>query len=427
MHDVSQPRLGRPDYDQRVATLPDDIRIRSAQPEDAERLREIFMAAKGSWGYDTAMVQEAAADLDLSPEAMQAKEVYVADLAGEPVAFASIVRGSDVWRLDDLWVDPAWMGRGIGRHLFMYAADRARLLGARRLEWETDPNAVGFYEKMGGAYVRDSPPTIWGRVVPVMGIDLPVRTARDVARRVAREAGRVADSVADSVADTGEAIADRVGPVMGSVRPAVRAARARRQRARSQEPLPNLLDVHPEARYAPVRELGLFPIPVSEIRGTAVEGPAQRGLDFLPLPPFRSRNWQARWQRVRNAVDRLAVLPPIEVLKTADGYWVTDGHNRVAAALATGQLDIDAAVGAVQLPGDPASVPAGPLGPVLAGTEELQAAGRGMLTHGSSLEGLLPPPQAAPLAHDPPSSDGTSAPGLSPEPAQNASPEPTSE
>jgi GNAT superfamily N-acetyltransferase len=374
-----------------VSALPDDIRIRPGQPEDADRLREIFLAAKGSWGYDIGMVEEAAADLDHSPEALEAKEVYVAEADGRPVAFASLARGPEAWRLDDLWVEPAWKGRGIGRLLFEHVADRARQLGARRLEWETDPNAVGFYERMGGRYLRDSAPTIWGRVVPVMSVDLPVRAARDVARRVARSAGRVADSVADA----GEAIADHVGPVVGSVRPAVRAARARRRRARSLEPLPNLFDVHPEARYAPLRELGLFPIPVDEIRGTAVEGPAQRGLDFLPLPPFRSRNWQARWQRIRNAVERMATLPPIDVLKTGDGYWVTDGHNRVGAALATGQLDIDAAVSAAQLPGDPASVPAGPLGPVLAGTEEIQAAGRGLLTPGSSLERIVQPPRAA--------------------------------
>jgi hypothetical protein len=153
------------------------------------------------------------------------------------------------------------------------------------------------------------------------------------------------------------------------------------------------------------------------------------------MPPFRSRNWQARWQRVRNAVERLAVLPPIEVLKTTHGYWVTDGHNRVAAALATGQLDIDAAVSAVQLPGDPASVPAGPLGPVLAGAQELQAAGRGLLTPGSSMEGLVPRPHEARAEDDPPSREGRPAPGGSPEPAgdrlakpaRDASPEPSPE
>jgi GNAT superfamily N-acetyltransferase len=418
MHAVSQPRLGCPDYDQRVHTLPDDIRIRPVQPEDADRLREIFVAAKGSWGYDAGMVQEAAADLELS-EAPGTREVYVAEVGGRPVAFASLARGTEAWRLDDLWVDPEWMGRGIGRLLFGHVADRARQLGARQLEWETDPNAVGFYEKMGGTYRRDSEPTIWGRIVPVMGVDLPVRAAQTVARRVARSAGHVADSVADA----GGALADRIGPVVGSVRPAVRAAGARRRRARSQEPLPNLFDVHPEAHYAPIRELGLFPIPVDEIRGTAVEGPDQRGLDFLPKRPFRSRNWQARWQRIRNAVERMATLPPIEVLKTGDGYWVTDGHNRVAAALATGQLDIDAVVSAVQLPGEPAAVPTGPLGPVLAGTEEIQAAGRGLLTPGSSLEGLARRPRTEAAADPERKPARMAARDTSPEPPPGASPE----
>jgi hypothetical protein len=34
------------------------------------------------------------------------------------------------------------------------------------------PSAVGFYEKMGGRYLRDSAPSEWGRVLPVMGVDL---------------------------------------------------------------------------------------------------------------------------------------------------------------------------------------------------------------------------------------------------------------
>jgi hypothetical protein len=52
-----------------------------------------------------------------------------------------------------------------------YAA-KARELGAVRLEWEAEPNAVGFYEKLGGRYLRDSEASEWGRVLPVMGVSL---------------------------------------------------------------------------------------------------------------------------------------------------------------------------------------------------------------------------------------------------------------
>src|SRR6266511_6418365 len=84
-----------------------------------------------------------------------------------------------------------------------------------------------------------------------MGMELPARAAREVAKRVASRAGRAARGagrVAESVAEAGEAIADRIGPVVETVRPAVLAARDRRRRSRSHEPLPNLFDVHPAAR-----------------------------------------------------------------------------------------------------------------------------------------------------------------------------------
>lgn len=160
-------------------------------------------------------------------------------------------------------------------------------------------------------------------------------------------------------------------------------ARRRRLRRRNRRPLPNLFEVHPEARNAPSRELGLQTIPVAEIVGTAVEGPDQRGGDFLPPRPFRSQDWAARWLRITKAVDRLEVLPPIEVILAGGGYWVTDGHNRVAAALYSGQLAIDALVRGLRLTGEPATPPSGSLAAMLAEGEQLRAAGSGLLTPGS--------------------------------------------
>jgi hypothetical protein len=123
----------------------------------------------------------------------------------------------------------------------------------------------------------------------------------------------------------------------------------------ARQPLPYLYDVHPEARNAIPRQVGTRTIDVDSIAGTAVGPAQQRGMDFLPLKPFRSLNWQGRWQRVRGASERLVVLPPIDVVRFGNRYWVVDGHNRVAAALYNGQLAIDANV--VELgPTDPTSL-----------------------------------------------------------------------
>lgn len=162
---------------------------------------------------------------------------------------------------------------------------------------------------------------------------------------------------------------------------------------RSRKTLPNFFELHPEARIASRRQLGLRTIPVTDIVGTAVEGGAQRGRDYLPLPQMRSRNWRGRYQRVRAAQENLAILPPIEVLQTDQGYWVIDGHNRVAAAKSGGQDEIDAVVTHVHLPGSKEpEVASGSLAAMLADGEELRAAGAGLLTPGSSLASRLGDP-----------------------------------
>lgn len=145
-------------------------------------------------------------------------------------------------------------------------------------------------------------------------------------------------------------------------------------------PLPNLFEVHPDARRARAVELGLRSVPLELIVGTAVGGLDQRGSDFLPLRGFRSRNWSSRWARIQAAVDRLEVLPPIDVVRFADRYWVVDGHNRTAAALYAGQAEIDAAVTELVVPGATVSEPPASVGPMLIGARAVRAAGEGRWT-----------------------------------------------
>jgi hypothetical protein len=151
-------------------------------------------------------------------------------------------------------------------------------------------------------------------------------------------------------------------------------ARVRAVRRRGREPLPMLYEVHPEARRATPHELGLQTIDAADVAGTAVGGARQRGGDFLPLKPFRSDNWNARWQRLRSAADRLAILPPIDVVRFGDRYWVLDGHNRVASALYGGQLSIDANVTDLRLPGEARSEPPSSLAAQVEEHRDLRAA-----------------------------------------------------
>jgi hypothetical protein len=150
-------------------------------------------------------------------------------------------------------------------------------------------------------------------------------------------------------------------------------ARVRRVRRQAREPLKLLWDEHPDARSRTPRELGVQTIDVGDIAGTAVGGARQRGGDFLPLKPFRSLNWLARWQRLNKGADQLAVLPPIDVLLYDDSYWVVDGHNRVAQALYRGQASIDADVTELVAPGHRNSYPPESFASLAEDSRELRA------------------------------------------------------
>jgi hypothetical protein len=122
------------------------------------------------------------------------------------------------------------------------------------------------------------------------------------------------------------------------------------RRRAERELLPSFYDLHPGASTAPRRRIGLRAVPIDRIVGT-MRHPSQNMADFRPLPGLRGRNWSARWQRINRAMDRLEILPPVELIQVGEDYYVTDGHNRVAAARQAGGVEIDADVTQLVVPG----------------------------------------------------------------------------
>lgn len=82
---------------------------------------------------------------------------------------------------------------------------------------------------------------------------------------------------------------------------------------------------------------GIQVIPVAKIVGSV-----GRAGDLLP--GFRLRNPDVRYYRVRRAMERGEILPPIIVYKVGDEYYVLDGNHRVAVAKELGIEFMDAEV-----------------------------------------------------------------------------------
>lgn len=66
----------------------------------------------------------------------------------------STFRGTRALFLEDLYVDPAFRGKGVATALFDYLRERARESGSDRIEWSVlawNEGAKDFYRSVGGA------------------------------------------------------------------------------------------------------------------------------------------------------------------------------------------------------------------------------------------------------------------------------------
>jgi ribosomal protein S18 acetylase RimI-like enzyme len=98
----------------------------------------------------------------------------VAVVSETPVGFYTLEeRNGNAW-LENLWILPEYIGQGVGKQLFLHAAELSRQRGYRRLQLEADPNAVGFYEKMGMRKIEERHSEVEGqpRVLPIMELRL---------------------------------------------------------------------------------------------------------------------------------------------------------------------------------------------------------------------------------------------------------------
>ena len=150
------------------------IQIRRAVPNEAQVLTEIAHAAKRHWGYPEEWIEHWKTDLTITPDFVEQNEVYVATIDDEIAGCGALVINDAQAELEHMWVKPNHMGNGIGRALFLKICERAIELNAPVLGISADPNAEGFYERMGATRTGDVLSEVDGqlRVLPRMAFDL---------------------------------------------------------------------------------------------------------------------------------------------------------------------------------------------------------------------------------------------------------------
>lgn len=148
-----------------------DVAIRPTAASDAPLLTMLAHAAKASWGCPPGWIAAWRDELTLTPDYLEAHRSFVAEVAGSVAGMCAIEDHGARWVIEHLWVDPATQRRGVGAALVTHALATARACQPLPVEVVSDPNAEGFYVRLGARRVgsRHAPmPGAPQRTVPVL-------------------------------------------------------------------------------------------------------------------------------------------------------------------------------------------------------------------------------------------------------------------
>jgi GNAT superfamily N-acetyltransferase len=148
------------------------IAIRAAGSRDAPVLTEIAHAAKRHWGYPEELIRLWDSDLSVTPAFIESHPVYCAVDGRTILGFYALAQEGAVFELEHLWVRPQHLRAGIGTRLFAHAVRTVRSAGGTILRVASDPNAEGFYRRMGARRVGDIPARPLGRTLPLLVVEL---------------------------------------------------------------------------------------------------------------------------------------------------------------------------------------------------------------------------------------------------------------
>ncbi|MBO0824698.1 MAG: GNAT family N-acetyltransferase [Actinobacteria bacterium] len=126
-----------------------ELAIRDAEPADMAVLREVFQRASLSNEGDRASLLAHPEALELSDAGVTDGRTRVAEADGRIIGFATWLSTGEVTEIEDMFVDPEFMRRGVGRALVVDQITLAERRGVRRVEVTGNPHAREFYERVG--------------------------------------------------------------------------------------------------------------------------------------------------------------------------------------------------------------------------------------------------------------------------------------
>lgn len=149
------------------------IVIRPPDLSELPALSALQLRSKAHWGYDAAFMAACRAELTLTAADLTETALVVAERNGKLAGVAQVGPDGEDADLMGMFVDPPFIGMGIGKRLFDWSVEAAHRISSTRLLIVSEPRAQAFYEAQGAKLIGTHPSgSIPGRVLPLLAFPL---------------------------------------------------------------------------------------------------------------------------------------------------------------------------------------------------------------------------------------------------------------
>lgn len=186
-----------------------EFTIRRAKASDALFLTSISFGAKRYWNYSDEHLETWHDELTITEQYIEKNTVFVAQKKDTIIGYCSITEVKEsYWKdgifikagywLDHIFIRPAYIRSGIGSKLIEELTYYCRENNIESLNILSDPNANGFYDKIGALYIKDVPSKIEGREACLFEFYIPQENVSGLEKESVALFGRSTQVVAEN-------------------------------------------------------------------------------------------------------------------------------------------------------------------------------------------------------------------------------------
>ncbi|TDO71212.1 acetyltransferase (GNAT) family protein [Flavobacterium chryseum] len=149
--------------------------LEKAIPNNHEILTIITKKSKAYWGYSEEQIEVWSDSLTVTKKYIETKSVYKLSVDNQIVAYYSFFNeDEETVKLDNLFVLPEYIGKGIGQFLMNDFLNRLKNTNFKKVILHSEPNAEMFYSKFGFIKIGQLESSIKNRFLPIMELKINI-------------------------------------------------------------------------------------------------------------------------------------------------------------------------------------------------------------------------------------------------------------